>query len=440
MLLIALLLALLFIVISAQRFKLHPFLGLLGGAMIYGFLSGMDLSQLVGCINEGFGKIMGGIGLIILFGVMIGTFLERSGGALSLANKILAWIGEKYVTLAMMVTGYVISIPVFADSGFVIMSPLNKVLSRRSAVPLAATTAALATGLMASHVMVPPTPGPVAAAEILDAPLGKVMLWGLMVSGLTCMVCYLVINQFISKITLTSEAKDPGEEPTYEKVAPGKAFLPILIPIFLIVLGTINKLPSQPMGTGVMSDWIGFMGTPAIALLVGLMFSFWLPKKFELRMLSTAGWLGDAVKEAAPILLITGAGGIFGQVLKESALGDLIGDVFQGSDLGLLIPFLLAAALKTCQGSSTVALLTTASIVSSLLPTLGLDSEWMTVLTVLSIAAGSAVISHVNDSFFWVITQMTDLTMAEGYKIQSLMTAVFGVTAMIIIFLLSVIF
>ena len=440
MLLIALLLALLFIVISAQRFKLHPFLGLLGGAMIFGFLSGMDLSQLVGCINEGFGKIMGGIGLIILFGVMIGTFLERSGGALSLANKILAWIGEKYVTLAMMVTGYVISIPVFADSGFVIMSPLNKVLSRRSAVPIAATTAALAIGLMASHVMVPPTPGPVAAAEILGAPLGKVVVWGLLVSSLTCMVCYFVINQFISKITIASASShDHEEQPRYDKVAPGKAFLPILIPILLIVLGTINKLPTQPMGEGVMSDWIGFMGTPAVALLVGLLFSFWLPKRFELRMLSTAGWLGDAVKEAAPILLITGAGGIFGQVLKESALGDLIGDVFQGSDLGLLIPFLLAAALKTCQGSSTVALLTTASIVSSLLPTLGLDSEWMTVLTVLSIAAGSAVISHVNDSFFWVLTQMTDLTIAEGYKIQSLMTAVFGVTAMLIIYLLSVI-
>ena len=121
-------------------------------------------------------------------------------------------------------------------------------------------------------------------------------------------------------------------------------------------------------------------------------------------------------------------------------MGDLIGDVFQGSDLGLLIPFLLAAALKTSQGSSTVALLTTASIVSSLLPTLGLDTEWMTVLTVLSIAAGSAVISHVNDSFFWVITQMTDLTVGEGYKIQSLMTAVFGCTAMAIIFILSLIF
>jgi len=442
MIILALLLSLSFIVVSAQRFKLHPFLGLLGGAVIFALLSGMDLTTLVKCINEGFGGIMGGIGLIILFGVMIGTFLERSGGALVLANKILSWVGEKYVTLAMLLTGYVISIPVFADSGFVIMSPLNKVLSRRSAMPIAATTAALAIGLLASHVMVPPTPGPVAATEILGASLGKVMIWGLVVSLLSCFVCYVVIIRLVSKIEVspTAASTEISTVAPSHNVSAGMAFLPILIPIFLIVLGTLSNMPSSPFGNDSFASWIRFFGTPAIALLIGLITSFLLPQKFEKQMLSTTGWLGDAVKEAAPILLITGAGGIFGQVLKTSALGDMIGDVFQGSDLGLLIPFLLAAALKTCQGSSTVALLTTASIVSSLLPSLGLDSEWMTTLTVLSISAGAAVVSHVNDSFFWVITQMTGFTVVEGYKIQTAMTAVFGCTAMGIILLLSVIF
>jgi len=250
MIILALLLSLSFIVVSAQRFKLHPFLGLLGGAMIFALLAGMDLSTLVQCINEGFGGIMGGIGLIILFGVMIGTFLERSGGALVLANKILSWVGEKYVTLAMMLTGYVISIPVFADSGFVIMSPLNKVLSRRSAVPIAATTAALAIGLLASHVMVPPTPGPVAAAEILGASLGKVMIWGLAVSIVSCLVCYAVIIKFVAKIKVDT-SHTPVDSPTVapsHDVSPGMAFLPILIPIVLIVLGTLSNMPSSPFG------------------------------------------------------------------------------------------------------------------------------------------------------------------------------------------------
>jgi len=202
MLFVALVLALLFIVLSAVLYKLHPFLSLLGGAIIFALCSGMELTLLVSSINEGFGSLMGNIGLIILFGVIIGTFLERSGGALLLANRILTWIGDRFIMLAMMITGYIISIPVFADSGFVIMSPLNKAIAKRSAVPIAGTTAALAIGLLASHVMVPPTPGPVAAAAFLEASLGQVMIWGLIVSSITCLICYVVIIKFISKVTV----------------------------------------------------------------------------------------------------------------------------------------------------------------------------------------------------------------------------------------------
>ncbi len=413
---------------------------------MFALCSGMELTLLVSSINQGFGSLMGNIGLIILFGVMIGTFLERSGGALVLANKILGWIGERFVTLAMMITGYIISIPVFADSGFIIMSPLNKVMAKKAGVPIAATTAALATGLLASHVMVPPTPGPVAAAAVLEASLGQVMIWGLLVSSVTCAVCYLFINKVISKIKVESVDQEKeilnesvSEKKRVEFIGPSafRSFLPIIIPISLIVLGTFSSMDSQPFGSGILAEWIGFIGQPVIALLIGVLISFTLPKNFDKQMLSTSGWLGDSLKAAAPIMLITGAGGIFGQVLKNSELGALIGDMFAGSNMGLLIPFLLAATLKTCQGSSTVALLTTASIMASMMGDLGLDSEWYTTLTVLSIAAGSAVVSHVNDSFFWVITQMTGFSVTQGYKIQTAMTAVFGLTAMTIIFLLS---
>ena len=445
MLFFALILALLFIILSAVLYKLHPFLSLLGGAIIFALCSGMELKLLVESINQGFGSLMGNIGLIILFGVMIGTFLERSGGALILANKILNWIGDRFVTLAMMITGYIISIPVFADSGFVIMSPLNKALSKKASVPIAGTTAALAIGLLASHVMVPPTPGPVAAAAFLDASIGQVMIWGLVVSSVTCLFCYLIIINFVSKISIASandvaevNVKNEKSHQYYnELLHPGKALLPILLPILLIVLGTVGDMDAKYFGEGTFYNWISFFGQPVIALLIGLLVSFTLPKNIDRDLLSGSGWIGDAFKAAAPILLITGAGGIFGQVLKNSELGDLISGLFDGSSLGLLIPFLLAAALKTCQGSSTVALLTTASIMSSLMVDLGLDSEWMTTLTVLSIAAGSAVVSHVNDSFFWVLTQMTGFSVSEGYKVQTVMTGVFGLIAMTLILILS---
>ena len=439
LLLFALLISLLFIIISSSKFRLHPFLGLLGGALIYGLFVGMDLDLILQSINEGFGGLMGNIGIIILFGVMIGTFLERSGGALVLAKSVLSWIGERFVTLAMMITGYIISIPVFADSGFIIMSPLNKALAKRAAVPLAATTAALATGLLASHVMVPPTPGPVAAAGILEANLGQVLIWGIIVSSLTCVICYFIIVKFISKIQLSNVQSEVLEEkPDVTHLTPFKAFLPIIIPILLIVIGSVADLDTEPFGDGTFYSWISFIGKPIIALLIGLIISFSLPKKLDREMLSTTGWIGQALKDAAPIILITGAGGIFGKMLQNSGLGDLIVDVMGSSNWGLFVPFLLAAALKTCQGSSTVSLVTSASIMVPLLPALGLETEWMTTLTVLSIAAGSAVASHVNDSFFWVLTQMTGFTVSEGYRIQTVMTATFGVTAMVIIYLISV--
>ena len=439
MLFIGLLIALIFIVLTAVRYKLHPFLSLLGGALIYGFISGMSPLQLVESVNEGFGGLMKNIGLIILIGVMIGTFLERSGGAMALANSILQWLGDKYVTLAMMVSGYVISIPVFADSGFVIMSPLNKALARKAAVPLAGTTAALAIGLLASHVMVPPTPGPIAAAGILNASLTSVLLWGLIVSIMSCLICYLFITKITSKVKISNTDHDEVAEISHNKISPIKSFLPIIIPLILILMASLTRIPSQDALSGGVIQWIQFFGQPVIALLIGLLISFTLPAQWDQSILSSSGWIGDSLKDAAPILLITGAGGIFGKVLQNSGLGEVISSELSISSLGLWLPFFLAAALKTCQGSSTVALVTTASIMAPLLSSMGLDNEWLTTLTVLSIAAGSAVVSHVNDSFFWVLTQMTGFNVKEGYQIQTMTTGVFGISAMMIIYTLYLI-
>ena len=172
-----------FIVLTTTRFKLHPFLALLLAAFGYGILSGrMSLADVAASVNTGFGETIGAIGIVILAGSIIGTFLEKSGGAFTLAERTIGLVGQKNVPLAMGLIGYIVSIPVFCDSGFVILSPLAKAMSRRAGVPLAASAIALSLGLYATHTMVPPTPGPIAAAGILKADLGLVILWGLLVS------------------------------------------------------------------------------------------------------------------------------------------------------------------------------------------------------------------------------------------------------------------
>lgn len=435
-LIIALILSLCFLLFSIIKFDLHPFFALFLTAIIFGVTSGMDLSLIIQSINEGFGGLLGNVGPIIIFGVLIGILLEKSGGALVIAMKILKTVGEKSVHLAMMVSGYILSIPVFGDSVLLIMDPLNKVLSNKAKVSYAGTTAALATGLTASHVMVPPTPGPIAAAGILDANLGDVMLWGLVISILSLTTCYIFAKTIASRVKLKNDLmvkEVEGKKPTFTK-----SMMAVVVPILLITTKSISEFPTEPFGSNPqLLNIIGFLGTPAIALAIGVFIALTLPSKWDKKIISSAGWFGDAIKVAAPILLITGAGGIFGKTLQNSGMSELISSEFNFVGLQLMLPFLLAAFLKTSQGSSTVALITTASIVAPLMPVLGLDAGIMKTMTVLAIGAGSTVTSHVNDSFFWIMTQLTGMTVKQGYKVQSLGTATFGITAIILINLIT---
>ena len=185
---------------------------------------------------------------------------------------------------------------------------------------------------------------------------------------------------------------------------------------------------------------ISFLGAPVIALLVGIALALLMPKKLDEKVYSATGWLGDALRIAAPIILITGAGGIFGAMLQNSGIADLITSGFSDIQIGLFLPFLLAACLKTTQGSSTVALITTASIVAPMMPALGLDDPFLKTMTVLAIGAGSTVVSHANDSFFWVLTQLTGMNVKQGNQKQTVGTLIFGVTAIMVIFTITQIF
>jgi GntP family gluconate:H+ symporter len=435
---LTILLAFAFIILAIIKYDIHPFLALFVGAIFYGLLAGMPGELIVRSISEGFGGVLGSIGLLILLGVIIGTFLEKTGGAFVIAQKILAWIGEKSVMLAMMITGYILSIPVFGDSTFIMLNPINKSLSFKGKLPYAATTVAITLGVTASHSLVPPTPGPIAAAGILEADLGRVILFGFIVSSLALVPCFFYVKYYVSRFKLEPQFADEEKTTAIKKYPSiGQSFMPIFIPLLLIVLASIANYPTQPFGDNAFTGFLKFVGSPVIALLLGAFLSFTLPAKLDRKLLSSSGWFGEAILIAAPVILITGAGGVFGKMLQNSGIADMVSDGIVVGNLSLLLPFAMAMALKSAQGSSTVALVTTASIMAPLLPTLGLDSEISKVFTVLAIGAGATAISHANDSFFWAMTQLTGMDVKQGYMTHSIGTFIMACTAITLIFILN---
>lgn len=443
MLFLVIFLGVLFIVLATAVLKIHPFLALLISAFFVGIASGMPLLTVVEHVNSGFGGLMTSIGLVIVSGTIIGVVLEKSGAAYRMAEVVLRILGEKRPQLAMSVIGYIVSIPVFCDSGFIILSSLKKALAKRAKVTIASMAIALATGLYATHVLVPPTPGPIAAAGNIGAAdyLGTIILIGLLVAIPATIVGYLWARKVGTKIEV--EADREALVLDYDEIVKSfgkmpstfKSFLPIVLPIVLIGIGSVAAL------VGGESGWINFLkflGSPTVALFLGVFASFLLLPELSEKTLSS--WIGEALKEATPILLITGAGGAFGTVIKNTGVAELL----QNMDLGalangalfLLVPFLIAAALKTAQGSSTAALVITSALIAPMLPQLGIEGAIPLALVVMAIGAGSMTVSHVNDSFFWVVTQYSGMKVTDAYKAMTMATLLQGVTTIVVTMIL----
>ncbi len=425
------------IIFLTSKLKIHPLLVLLLVALMYGFLTGMPLNVIVSSINEGFGETLGKIGLIIVLGVIIGAFLEKSGGAFALAGKVLKVIGNKRVPAAMGIIGYFVSIPVFADSGFLLISPINKSLSKKAGISLAGSAIALSLGLTATHTLVPPTPGPIAAAGILGADLGLVMILGLLTAAVELVVAIIFATKYASRTYI-----DPNPEMSdsdinaLSKDAPGvlKSSLPVIVPIILIILKSVVNLFEGSLNSQVVK-FISFIGEPVIALLIGMFLALLLPKILDLEMLSTSGLVGKVLQNSSNIILITGAGGIFGKVLQNSGIAKLLGETLTDTNMSIWLPFLLSAAIKSAQGSSTVALITTASIMTPMMSALGFVTGIEKAMVVMAIGTGSEVFSHANDSFFWVVTQLSGMDVKTGYRLHSLGTFIIGVTGALFVFL-----
>ncbi|TFD60286.1 GntP family permease [Cryobacterium suzukii] len=425
------------IVFATAKLKINPFLALLAAALVGGFAFRLPVDTIAPTITTAFGATLGNIGLIILFGTIIGVILERTGAAIAMAEALIRVLGTRFPTLTMSVIGFIVSIPVFCDSGFVILNSLKKSLAARAKVSLVAMTIALMTGLYATHVFVPPTPGPLAAAgnlNIIDQ-LALIIGFGLIAAAVSAVAGLLWANRFLKKnIELMPEVAGEEDEQDYDKIRAsyGKlpnafmAFLPILAPILLICIASIAKLPTRPFGESGLYIAVVFLGTPVIALAVGLLASLFLLRgKGKLDMFGER--VTEGIRISAPILLITASGAAFGAVLAASDLTDFLGSSLSTLGLGLAVPFLISAALKTAQGSSTVAMVTTSVLLLPLLPALGLDSDLGKVLSVLAIGAGAMVVSHANDSFFWVVSQLSRIPVATAYRTLTPATAIQGV-------------
>lgn len=439
MVILSLVLSILLIIVLTTKVHVHPFLSLFVAALFFGLLTGMPLDVLVGGINDGFRDTVGKTGLIIIFGVIIGSFLENSGAAYMLTDRLLDLIGRKNVTPAMAFIGYIISIPVFADSGYLLVSPLNKSLCRKTGESFTASAVALALGLILSHTMIPPTPGPVAAAGILGVDIGMVLLIGIPISLLGLVPVILYCSRYVRRVSIEPEGEFSDSEWQRQVAnAPGlfKSSLPIIVPVLLIVLKSVTPYFALPEFVRVAAS---FAGEPYVALFIGVLLSLTLPRKFELATLSTDGWVGKSLKDAAIIILITGAGGCFGKVLQLSDLSAVTAGAIGALNIGIWLPFILAALIKTAQGSSTVAIITTASIISPLMATLGFVTPVEKALVVLIIGAGSAVVCHANDSFFWVVTQLSGIPVNKGLRLFTPGTGVAGFSIAIIIFIVYLI-
>ncbi|MEI0747136.1 GntP family permease [Brachyspira pulli] len=428
-------------IIAISKFKQHPFVVLITISILVGILSGMKVGDVVTKVQTGFGSILSSIGIVIISGTIIGTILEKTGAALTMANTILKIVGKDRSVLTMGITGYITGIPVFCDSGFVILSPISKALASRSKISLAVMGTALSGGLYATHCLVPPTPGPIAMAGTLGANLGLVILVGLLVSIPSVIASIIYAKKVASKIYIDANTEDNVDDlmDKYGKL-PGAlhSFSPILLPIVLIALKSIADFPSAPFGDGAVKTFFSFIGTPIIALLLGIFLSMTLLTKVNKDEILSI--ISEGIVNSASILAITGAGGSFGEILKALPIADILSSSLLQFNIGVFLPFIIAMLLKTAMGASTVSMIVTSSMMLPLMGTLGFTSEIQKVLVIMAIGTGAMTVSHANDSYFWVVSQFSNMTPQQAYKCQTGVTLVQGLTTIIIVFILSLIF
>lgn len=436
-----------------SKLKVHPFLALMSISLALALVSTIPLAKIPTIIGDGFSGTFRSIGIVIIFGAIIGSILEKTGAALKLADMVVKVVGQKRPELAMLIMGWVVGIPVFCDSGFVVLNPIREAIRKKILANPVGMAVALSAGLYASHVFIPPTPGPIAAAGAVGLAGNLLLVIGMgAVVSIPVLIASYFFAKYIGKQVSVAEENEADQVITqsydellkqYGKLPSGFASLaPIFAPILFMALGSIAKI----MGIGgEIGHLLQFLGNPIIALAVGVVFAInLLAQSKKLTEFDTI--TNDTLKLVGPILFITAAGGVLGNVITQAGFVEYIKqNAHIISAAGIFFPFLISATLKTAQGSSTVAIITTASIMGmfnandSLMNALGLTTEIAAALTVMAIAAGSMCVSHANDSYYWVVTNFTKLTPQQGYRTQTTLTFIMGVVGILTVYLLSLI-
>lgn len=418
---------LLWIILGTSWLKVNPFFVLLTASLIgiWGF--SVPLADLLEILEKGFWGTIKKIGILILLGSWIGMTLEASGATMTLAHTLLKYLIRLPIHFVVGFIGYWVAIPVFCDAAFVVLNTLNERLSQASQTPKIGLTVALSTGLYATHVLVPPTPGPLAAAANfhLDT-LFLLFLWGgvlaflLMLAGAA--YAYWIggsssIPKLVSQVTAFE----------INSTLPGLswAIAPILLPILLMSLGNI------PLPIGVFKSILVILSKPHWAMCAGGLIAWNLVVKETWNQQLT--YVQKSIQQALPIVAITAMGGTLGNILQYVPLTTYLERLAMIDSLGIAIPFLLAAFLKTAQGSSTVAILTASAIVYPLLPLLELDSEMGKIWGILAIGTGAMTVSHANDSYFWIVSQVGGLEPRKALRTHTLATLIQGMLGFLLI-------
>ena len=439
--LIVLIGVLLLLILSVSRWKWHPFIALILAAMSMGLLLGLGGSRMVEVLLDGFSNTLKWIAIVVILGAFIGEVLRETGGALRISDAVVKWIGEKKLPWAMGITGYLVSIPVFVDVAYIVLQPVTEALAARTKKPILVIGLALTAGLTVSHTLIPPTPGPLAVASLLNVNIGRLLLinasvgvfamaGGILWASMFCKNIRIPYDDTLEKQTLKAEVFDKTESKRQHVLMD---LLPILIPIVLMGAGAFYKTEDGSL----IGQIIVLISTPMIAVLIGAAVA-------GIQYLDIKGKGGmnklvdQAIVKSALVIMITGAGGAFGYVIREAGIQDSLGAFFAEMPyLGFLLPFIVAAVLTTATGSITVSLIGTASIVGPMVGSLPYSPEMMAAL----IGCGSFCVFHANGSFFWLLNRLHDVPvniLYRTYTLQSLVMGMAGLLGVVILRLFGV--
>jgi gluconate:H+ symporter, GntP family len=424
--------AILILVFLMSYLKINTFLSLFCVAVGLGLASGMDVASLVTAIKSGFGHTMEKIGLLIIFGVILGEILEKSQATEQMAHYILQKVGVQNTPLAIILIGFLVGLPIFCDSGFIILSGLLFSLRKtENRMPL---IICLAGALYAVHCLVPPHPGILAATTKLNADLGLTMLLGMCVAIVPTTVVFFYAKRFenkeISNIEIVQFEGKSFSNSTWQ------VFLPLWLPIALMALKAILGV-IYTNDNNILLSILKFCGEPIIALLIGVLVA--IPLLADKSSKNVNQLFNNSFAKSGHILAIVAAGGIFGEIVKLSIEKiDLTSLNFNSTYFWLFIPFLLTFFFKSAQGSSTVAILSAVHILEPFMPKLGIDTTLKTELFLLAMGAGSMMISHANDAYFWVVTNFSKISEEQAFKNYTPMSVLMGMSTIVVLWLISI--